>query len=562
MLDRCGLEWYRVAGGRRDDGRARRARVHGAVRGRRERRRARRRGTPPTSRSPAPTPSRSSLPPPLSAPEEVPTPGMTTIDAVARELGVDAGALLKAYPVIVDDDAMKVVVLRGDHRVNEIKLRAALAGDFRPARPRRSPTGSDRRGSSARSARSCRSCSTRASPPGGYVMAPTAPTRTCAGSSRAGTSGYETVDVRTVARGRHGQRLGDPDRARDRGRQHLQARDPLLRAARRHLPRRVGQIQQLMWMGCYGFGPARAAAAAVEQYADEHGISWPRSIAPFDVEIVALGKEGSEERPSADRLYAELRDARAADAVRRSRRRTGREVRRRRAARLPGAGDGRPPHACRRRDRGPDAPRPRDADGAARGRGGGGGGALAGASLSPGSCPESDHEAPPVRDRPIRPAARSDALEPAAESVDDSRTRSASLRLAGIPVFLAVALSSDDGHDALAVVLFAVIGWADYLDGFVARLTGQYSRLGALLDPIVDRLLVISGMVVAGTSACCRGGRSRWWSRASCSCSALSRYGLSPRQSSSRSTGPAGSGSRRRWARRSSRWRASTGWRW
>jgi len=47
------------------------------------------------------------------------------------------------------------------------------------------------------------------------------------------------------------------------------------------------------------------------------------------------------------------------------------------------------------------------------------------------------------------------------------------------------------------VVLFAVIGWADYLDGFAARLTGQYSRLGALLDPIVDRLLVISGMVVA-----------------------------------------------------------------
>jgi cardiolipin synthase len=69
-------------------------------------------------------------------------------------------------------------------------------------------------------------------------------------------------------------------------------------------------------------------------------------------------------------------------------------------------------------------------------------------------------------------------------------------RLAGIPVFLVVALSSDNGQDALAAVLFAVIGWADYLDGFVARLTGQYSRLGALLDPIIDRALVISGMVV------------------------------------------------------------------
>jgi cardiolipin synthase len=70
------------------------------------------------------------------------------------------------------------------------------------------------------------------------------------------------------------------------------------------------------------------------------------------------------------------------------------------------------------------------------------------------------------------------------------------LRLAGIPVFLVLALSSPHGHAVVATVLFAVIGWADYLDGFAARLTGQYSRLGALLDPVVDRLLVISGMVV------------------------------------------------------------------
>jgi cardiolipin synthase len=69
-------------------------------------------------------------------------------------------------------------------------------------------------------------------------------------------------------------------------------------------------------------------------------------------------------------------------------------------------------------------------------------------------------------------------------------------RLAGIPVFLILALASGDGHSTLATILFALIGWADYLDGFAARLTGQYSRLGALLDPIIDRLLVVSGMVV------------------------------------------------------------------
>jgi cardiolipin synthase len=70
-------------------------------------------------------------------------------------------------------------------------------------------------------------------------------------------------------------------------------------------------------------------------------------------------------------------------------------------------------------------------------------------------------------------------------------------RLAGIPAFLAVALSSSHGRSTLAAVLFAVIGWSDYLDGFMARLTGQYSRLGALLDPVIDRLLVLSGMAVA-----------------------------------------------------------------
>ena len=93
---------------------------------------------------------------------------------------------------------------------------------------------------------------------------------------------------------------------------------------------------------------------------------------------------------------------------------------------------------------------------------------------------------------------RNDAL---AQSGSSSRVcsdaRIGYVRLALIPVFLAIALSSTRGHSVLAAVLYAVIGWADYLDGFTARLTGQYSRRGALLDPIVDRLLVVSGMAVA-----------------------------------------------------------------
>ena len=71
------------------------------------------------------------------------------------------------------------------------------------------------------------------------------------------------------------------------------------------------------------------------------------------------------------------------------------------------------------------------------------------------------------------------------------------VRLALIPVFLVLALNSGDGRDTTATILFAFIAWSDQFDGMVARVTGQYSRLGALLDPLTDRLLVISGAIVA-----------------------------------------------------------------
>ena len=70
------------------------------------------------------------------------------------------------------------------------------------------------------------------------------------------------------------------------------------------------------------------------------------------------------------------------------------------------------------------------------------------------------------------------------------------VRIALIPVFLVLALGSGDGRYAPASIVYAVIGGSDYLDGMAARITGQYSRLGALIDPVVDRLLVVSGVVV------------------------------------------------------------------
>lgn len=69
-------------------------------------------------------------------------------------------------------------------------------------------------------------------------------------------------------------------------------------------------------------------------------------------------------------------------------------------------------------------------------------------------------------------------------------------RAALIPIILVLEYGSRHGTDATAGVCFFFAGGGDYLDGISARLTGQYSRLGATLDPIIDRLLVLAGVAV------------------------------------------------------------------
>lgn len=70
------------------------------------------------------------------------------------------------------------------------------------------------------------------------------------------------------------------------------------------------------------------------------------------------------------------------------------------------------------------------------------------------------------------------------------------LRLTGLPVFLWLAFESGDGRSAPAAIAFWLIAAGDYVDGLLARVTGQYSRLGAILDPVIDRLTILSGAAV------------------------------------------------------------------
>ena len=70
------------------------------------------------------------------------------------------------------------------------------------------------------------------------------------------------------------------------------------------------------------------------------------------------------------------------------------------------------------------------------------------------------------------------------------------IRLALIPVFLIVAFNTDDGQYWVSTLIFGLVGWGDYFDGIAARITRQFSRMGALLDPLIDRLTILSGAVV------------------------------------------------------------------
>jgi prolyl-tRNA synthetase len=230
---------------------------------------------------------------------------MTTIEAVATDLSLPAGALLKAFPIVLDGDEMRLVVLRGDHRVNEIKLQNALGAPFRPAHPEEVAARLGPPGYIGPVGAQMPILLDQGVSPGAYVAGANQPDAHLRGVEPGRDFNYETVDVRAVV---PGDRING---SAIRIEPAIEVGNIFKLGTRYSKPLDATYLdesgqEQLIWMGCYGFGPARAAAAAVEQYADEQGISWPRAIAPFDVELVILGKEGSEERAYADQLYGQL----------------------------------------------------------------------------------------------------------------------------------------------------------------------------------------------------------------------------------------------------------------
>ncbi|WP_272477825.1 proline--tRNA ligase [Baekduia alba] len=228
------------------------------------------------------------------------TPGHTTIEAVAGGLGIPAGNLLKAFPVVTEKRGMVVVVVRGDHRVGETKLANALGEPFRPAQEDELPGPAGFLGPQGLDG--VEVLYDEAIAPGRYVVGANMPGHHTVFDYEGG----DTADIRLAE-------LGDTiGGAAVRIEPAIEVGNIFQLGTRYSEPLGLtysddGGKEHPVVMGCYGIGPARIAAAAVEQFADERGIAWPKALAPFDIEIVALGKPGSQEQEAAARVYEELK---------------------------------------------------------------------------------------------------------------------------------------------------------------------------------------------------------------------------------------------------------------
>jgi prolyl-tRNA synthetase len=248
------------------------------------------------------------LPVGLDAPEAVATPGQATIEQVSGGLELPAAALIKSLAVVAEGRGMVLVLLRGDHRLNEIKLRNALGADFRPA--------------------SSEEIEAELGPVGfvgpvgaGLPIVKDAAIRgdsfvTGANELDAHLRGvrpgrdfeFEEVDVRMVEAGDMAPGGGtiEIEPAIEIGnifKLGSRYSEPL---GATYLDQ--GGVERPIVMGSYGIGPARIVAAAIEQGADERGIVWPPGLAPWQVQLVSLAKAGDPEREAADSLYDELRE--------------------------------------------------------------------------------------------------------------------------------------------------------------------------------------------------------------------------------------------------------------
>jgi prolyl-tRNA synthetase len=249
------------------------------------------------------------LPPPLDSPRAVPTPGLTTVDEVSDALGVPPGAALKAIPVIAQERGFVLTLVRGDHRLNEVKLRNHLGEDFRPANAEEiaeklGPAGFI--GPVGTQIPVIKDAAIRGE---GFFAGANEPDTHVIGVTPGRDFEFEEADVRTVEAGDLTPG-GDPIEIEPA----IEVGNIFKLGTRYSEPLGATYLdedgsERPIVMGSYGIGPARIAAAAIEQGADERGIVWPRALAPWQVHVVALGKGGDEAAEAAGRIDEQLAEA-------------------------------------------------------------------------------------------------------------------------------------------------------------------------------------------------------------------------------------------------------------
>jgi prolyl-tRNA synthetase len=249
------------------------------------------------------------LPPALDAPEEVETPGAATIEAVAALLGLPPAATLKAMIVHTEGRGVVLVMLRGDHRLNEVKLRNALGEAFRPATPEEVESAVGPPGYIGPVGATVPMIKDAAIGPGGYVCGANKQDLHLRGVEAGRDYSFEELDVRLVEAGDTA-----PGGGEIRIEPAIEVGNIFKLGTRYSEPLGATFLDQNgrdhpIVMGSYGIGPARIVAAAIEQRADERGIVWPPALAPWGIHLVSLAKPGEPEREAADNLYEELRAA-------------------------------------------------------------------------------------------------------------------------------------------------------------------------------------------------------------------------------------------------------------
>jgi prolyl-tRNA synthetase len=246
------------------------------------------------------------LPPPLDAPEEVDTPGLTRVEEVAEHLGLPHGAFIKTLPIVVEGRGMVLVLLRGDHRLNEIKLRNGMRTDFRQAGAEEIEDQLGPVGYLGPVDSGLPIIKDAALSGNSYVSGANKPNAHLRGIDPSRDFEAYEMDVRNVEAGDIAPGGGTIEIE-----PAIEVGNIFKLGTRYSEPLGATYLDESgterpIAMGSYGIGPARIAAAAIEQGADERGIVWPRALAPWQVHLVSLAKAGEEEREAADRLYEEL----------------------------------------------------------------------------------------------------------------------------------------------------------------------------------------------------------------------------------------------------------------